>query len=195
MICAQLAKCVEQLSAAVKPDVNQGKKAQDKKSNGSVFQGNPCENSENLKNCVLFCDQRSMPSCSEHGKNYTLNIGTHSFETICFHVDGGVIVSNDCSKCDYAFFLKDADNREILIELKGSNVGHALKQLRSTLEMAEFKECSKNRKVYGRISCTQSVPRIYQNEEVITKKLFLQHKGNLKIGKAEFVENYDDLDN
>jgi hypothetical protein len=111
------------------------------------------------------------------------------------HIDSGVVDTEDCNKCDYAFFLKDTKKHVILVELKGKNVGHALEQINATLQLEPLRDVFVNKIVYGRISCTSAaVPRIYSNMELNLRRKLLRLGGNLKIQNTPFIEMYDQLD-
>lgn len=192
MICQQLAECIDELEKdTVSTPQQKGNRRETKK---TLYKSFPCSDSSRVIKCVEYLDKRQKPGCYENGKSYVLDIGTHEFDCLCLHIDGGVIDTTDCRKCDFAFFLKDSDQRVILIELKGSAVGDALDQLKSTLHLDMLQNVLKSKKVYGRIASTSTVPNIYTRDQLALQKEFMRHNGNLKIGKAIFTEKYSRLD-
>lgn len=205
MICRQFQTCLETTyimeQSALAPKNNKKKKSKRPKTKKAYSLSEPtCGNRDNQKKCIMFFDRRSQPSCTEKGKTYTLDNSSKNFQVVCFHIDGGVIDSDKCNKCDYAFFLKDkasgGNGRAIFIELKGSHIRDALAQLDDTLSLETFKDISKiYKKIYGRIVVTSSVPRIRNDNQFMDlKKRFIQLGGNLKVSEINFVEQYDDLD-
>lgn len=119
------------------------------------------------------------------------------------HIDGGAITNPEActvDKCDYALWVKDGLQRDrkkdtaILIELKGKDVRHAVRQVMETLHQPEFsaawRECAR---VYGRIVCT-SVPRIRSNDEIMeAKEEFMMRGGNLVIKEESYIDVYKEL--
>ena len=165
------------------------------------FSGCPCGDLSRVKRCIEYADTRSYASCSENNKTYTLDKKGYDFQTICMHVDGGVVDKTDHrERCDYALFLNEcsnkSDNRAIFVELKGVKTKKALEQLLSTVHDDLFKDVPKTyKKVYCRIVNSSSVPRIRSTPEYTRlQKWCLEHDGNLKIGERFFVEKYAELD-
>ena len=204
MICNQFQTCLETTCVIEHPATTQktNKKKKSKRLNKTkrVFSEPACGSQDNQKKCIAFFDRRSQPSCTEKGKTYTLDASGENLQVLCFHIDGGVVDSNDCNKCDYAFFLKDkasgGNGRAIFIELKGKHIRDAMKQLNDTLSLDTFKDVAKTyKKIYGRIVITSSVPRIRNDNQFMDlKERFMDLGGNLKISEINFVENYADLD-
>lgn len=203
MNCDQFRACLEKtMSVKTQSDVDENVRKKNKryhrKKNKKSKASNmiPCRNQNCGKNCILFSDKRSMVSCTEKGKTYTLNQNNLNFQVSCFHIDGGVIDSLKCNKCDFAFFIKDEFNRAIFIELKGGDIRHALEQLNETLSLDTFRDITDTcKKIYGRVVVTSCVPNIQADSSVLNlKKKFAQLKGNLKIRELKFVESYNDLD-
>lgn len=205
MICNQFQKCLTTLRLSDEHSVTAQKN--DKKKNAKqlnkikpIISKPSCGSPSNQKKCIAFFDYRSQPSCTEKGKTYTLNASGRNLETLCFHIDGGVVDSSDCNKCDYAFFLKDKDSkkidRAIFIELKGKHIRDAIKQLNDTLSLEAIKGITRTyRNIYGRIVIASSVPRIRNDTQFMDlKEKFLNLGGNLKVRELNFVEEYNDLD-
>ena len=84
---------------------------------------------------------RSFPECEEYkfdkrivlqeNKSKITFINPNQDTILVIRVDGCVIRDNETLRCDYALVL--ANKIEIYIELKGSNVLHAVKQIESTI--------------------------------------------------------------
>jgi hypothetical protein len=54
-------------------------------------------------------------------------------QVLIIRVDGCVIKDNEILRCDYA--IVPCDEIEIYVELKGSNISHAVKQIESTIKL------------------------------------------------------------
>ena len=196
MICQQLDQCVNTVQkTSLSIHSQNGKKKGRNKRTEKTSYITPCSGKQKKQKCIVFSDNRSQPSCEENGKRYSLILGNHSFDCVCVHIDKGVVDTADCCKCDYAFFLKDAEKHAIFVELKGKNVGHALEQLIATLQLEPLSGSLKGRKVYGRVSCASAVvPRIYSEEELLLQRKLIRLGGNLKICRTPFIEEYNCLD-
>ena len=119
---------------------------------------------------------RKVVSTSENGKKYLLLFAVPK-RCAVYQVDGNIVTTGD--RCD-KFILVEEDalvNRwnEIFVELKGRDVGHAIKQLRSSLQAKVFMHPTIGKR-YARI-VAQCIPR---------------NSGNSIIERArdEFRKNY-----
>lgn len=126
-------------------------------------------------------------------------------EMLLLHIDKGVISDPEASrvnKCDFALLIRDSgsgrDSRgtAILVELKGVDVRHAYRQLLATLSQTELQPLwDGQRRIYGRIICKSTPPRIRNTEECMeAKAAFLRRHGNVKIWEEDRTEKYDELD-
>jgi hypothetical protein len=75
--------------------------------------------------------------CEENRRKFTLNYPRNWTKTEKIKIDDGLIKVENIKKCDYVVIV--IDNKDIklhiyYIELKGKDVEHAIKQLKSTLE-------------------------------------------------------------
>lgn len=172
MICNRLALCVEEQFS--------GKKAQ------------KCMN-HNFSTCIESSDRRSKVKCEERRKKYILE-NTRKRHVVAYKMDGGIIVLDKTvpegiCKCDYLYAIEDLENTVVLIELKGVDVAHAIKQIRGTL--TQFKDVFRNfQHVYGRIVVTSSVPDLKASPDYVNlAQMFRQNfGGNIKIVEKEFSE-------
>lgn len=87
----------------------------------------------------LPLEGRDKFACKEQGCSYRLK-GIAEYDSICYAVDG-VIVTDNTPRCDKLLLIKlDRDKWvRIFIELKGSNIAHALEQILCTLRNPIFK--------------------------------------------------------
>lgn len=213
MICDKVKECVEK-TCHVQPPVKSKKqikktKAHDK-GKENVYQyplGNsPCGSAECQKQCIVSLDNRSQVRCEENGKIYILDQSKKypRFEVMDYHIDKGIVSEPEASsinKCDHLILIKDFDRfskqegTAILVELKGRDTRHALKQLYDTLNLQELQPVWKNqRRIFGRVICRSTPPRIRNTEEYLdVKEAFFEHHGNFKIREEKMEEEYDEL--
>lgn len=86
---------------------------------------------------------RSLPECEEYksdakivlqeNKSKITFLNPHQNEVLTIRVDGCVIKDDKTLRCDYA--LIPCDEIEIYVELKGSDVLRAVKQIESTINL------------------------------------------------------------
>ena len=121
--------------------------------------------------------ERSNISTQEKGKRYKAAVKPKR-QTVVFQVDG-CIVKDGC-KCDKLILSKDVTDESKwyahFIELKGHDVTHALKQLKTTLNYRIFKDPSITKR-FARV-VGSSYPSSAGNPEF--EKLRISFKKNLK---------------
>lgn len=213
MICNRMKECVE-CTHHMMPQGEKGRKKRNsaaKKRDKEIdcykqpLCQSPCQDKMKQEECIEFLDRRPRPSCKEKGKTYSLDQSQEypKHEVMMLHIDGGAITNPEAGtvdKCDYALWVKDGIQKErkrgtaILIELKGKDIRHAVRQVMETLHRPEFSaawgECAR---MYGRIVCT-SVPRIRSNDEIMeAKEEFLMRGGNLLIKEESYTDIYKEL--
>ena len=126
-------------------------------------------------------------ACSEKKCRYSLDNPTN-IPVIVFHVDGGLVSSDDaCLRCDYIYDIKTPNKSIVIfIELKGMDYSKALKQIESTAKL--FINAFGDSKRYARIICTR-VPSIRNNPQDIKLRKSLEKLGiTLKSGTMNIVE-------
>jgi hypothetical protein len=211
MICTELKECMEKTQHVFPKEKKTGKKGKRaagvKKKEADLYQQPlcqpPCKSSERQKGCIEFLDCRPKVTCQEKGKSYTLDQGQENprHEVMLLHIDGGVITNPEAStmnKCDYAILVREGASQTdkkmtaFLIELKGKQVDHALKQLKATLYQAELAPLwESSARVFGRIVCKASVPRIQRTDAYLAMdEEFRKRGGNLKMQEVVFEEEY-----
>lgn len=125
------------------------------------------------KLCRKYCPELAfMPrvtlSLSERGQRYVLRLA-RAVETGAFTVDGMII--KDGAKCD-KLVLAEVDKDqwvETFVELKGSNVGHAIEQLEETIRNPLFEHTSVCRKRACIVA--RRIPRNTGNSELERAKI------------------------
>lgn len=97
---------------------------------------------------------RKILTTAEQGRKYTLEISEEK-TTALFDIDGYIITQG--AKCDKLVLInenkvngKEEAWNEIFVELKGTDVTHAIEQIRATLKKAVFKHPA-NKVVKARI--------------------------------------------
>ena len=163
------------------------------------IQKQPMESCANSNvECIEVSDNRLYVKCEEKGKKYILENTAKNHE-ISYKIDGGVIfqdktVPQGICKCDNMFVINGQECDAVLIELKGVDIVHSLKQIDGTL--IQFKGFfSRFKHVYGRVVVSSSVPNIRANPDYVKleKKIRTVYKGNLKISKVQFNEKDTEL--
>ncbi len=86
---------------------------------------------------------KSLPECEEHRsdtkivlkekKSKITFLNPNKDKIVKIKVDGCVISDNETLRCDYALIPSDAV--EIYVELKGSDIAQAVKQIESTIKL------------------------------------------------------------
>jgi len=122
------------------------------------------------------CIERSNVA-KENNKQFRIESSSNS--VICrLKIDGCIINDNTIVKCDYVFKICDID-KLIFVELKGTDVNHAIQQIVTTLD--NLKHLIKTSSIEAYI-ISSSVPRAAeQNFRNLKDKIF-KNKG-LKITK------------
>lgn len=120
---------------------------------------------------IVSHDCRKVVSLQEprESRKYELS-NPNGKELVVYKIDGGIINNNEEWKCDYGILSEE--NELFLIELKGANLSHAIKQINSTISLL-----LKQRKhiavkgIYVRIILSKvPVPQLIETQE---KKLRL----------------------
>ncbi|MCM1440620.1 MAG: hypothetical protein NC131_15695 [Roseburia sp.] len=108
-------------------------------------------------------------------------------------MDGGVVYDEaDVKKCDFLYVIYDFDcPTAIFVELKGNDIYHAVKQLKSSIDIYGAKL---ERRICARI-ISSSVPRLYNDPifKNFKKELMKQYKGTLEIFEKSKDEKYSDI--
>ena len=81
---------------------------------------------------------REQISLSEKGTTYVLKMNP-KMDSCSFRVDGYIINSPSIEKCDYVVLVShDTKWAEIVVELKGGKIEHAIEQLYTTISTPPF---------------------------------------------------------
>ena len=129
-------------------------------------------------------------------------INKNKKEYVVYEVDGGLIPSNNKSKCDFLLIVQENINRHTgyFIELKGKDCCHALEQLISSIDflgqtILRYYKTNQIEYIYNcRVSTTASVSHNNPNKKylLLNKKInnkLKPYKGRLDIKNTPYIEN------
>lgn len=117
--------------------------------------------------------------CSEKRSRYALSLDP-KMEGWRFQVDGYIIKEGD--KCDALILVKDGDDfAEVFVELKGSDVGHAITQLEETLKNGLFRD-SDSLMRWARIAIYS-----YPNSQLLNREVDKKTREFLKKYRCELL--------
>jgi len=145
---------------------------------------------------IDFHDWRSNATAEEEGRKYNL-INDLRQEVIRYHIDEGIIKSNDDLKCDYGFYTKG--KILILVELKGGHFNHAVLQILNTIKLLGLDGHNLTKKLYARIvvSSARNVPgdsSKYMHKDLMKLEGILRkNNGQLKTGEKKYEEKLSTL--
>jgi hypothetical protein len=96
-------------------------------------------------------------------------------------MDGGIIDDNTLMRCDYCLLTDNAGIIAVLIELKGTDVPHAIAQILESMNCFNsfFNDC---KRVHARVVGTSAVPKIMATPNAVRlKKKLLARNGTFEI--------------
>lgn len=130
------------------------------------------------ENYILYHDCRTEISLCELGKDRTYKFHNKSEkEIVVYKIDDGLITDKKVLKCDNGIYTED--DCLFLIELKGTDLNHALDQINSTINILLKRPNKKVKKLNVRIVLSKvNVPRIYASKENKLKQLLHKSYGN-----------------
>ena len=144
------------------------------------------------KECCEFCDTRKNIVFKDRGNKQEYRIINSDSVSICkIKVDNCLISSSN--RCDY-LAIKCAANQVVeslyFIELKGSDLKHALVQIEETIKHSQLKTLlSTKPKIYARIVLNkQRTPDIKSSEKIRFEKMIKRLGGNLKTQGKKMTE-------
>lgn len=113
--------------------------------------------------CVSYSDSRTEASCCENGKRYSLVCVDRQWTVTKFRIDGGIVKENEgisSKKCDYMLIvIRNNACIAFLVELKGTDIYHALEQIGETIRLMN-NHLRRFNNVNARIVCKRGIPRI-----------------------------------
>lgn len=142
--------------------------------------GNQCVHEKKYKVCdskIVVCENKRK-YLGENDSNKELSV---------YRVDGGILKEEANKKaCDYLICMYDT-NSLTLIELKGSDLDHAIKQIIDTVKrLKASKQIDSVQCIHSRIICKTSGRRLSKAPRTIQKEhdqlIIKQCKGTIKIG-------------
>ena len=98
MSCKSFLDCLNYLKQKREKASHKCKQKGSRADSAGGFPGCPCGDLSRSKRCIDYADTRSKASCSENNKTYTLDKTGDDFQTICMHVDGGIVNSSSAPR-------------------------------------------------------------------------------------------------
>lgn len=122
-------------------------------------------------------DSRKITTLREHKERRTYRLMNETQkEVIVYKIDGGLINKETVLKCDYGIYTED--DCLFLVELKGTDLNHALDQIDSTIDALLKQPKIKVKKMNVRVVLSKSnAPRIYATKEKKLKQLLKKEYG------------------
>lgn len=138
--------------------------------------------------CLKSCDTRNIIVVEENKKQYRLQ---NKGDVIAvYQVDGQMVDASDVVKCDN-LIVDVISLLAILVELKGTDLRHALEQIEGTY--ARFSPVLGRYRVFGRIitSPRTNVPNLKTDPQYMRiQKAFMRHGGNLRTAIMKMEESF-----
>lgn len=126
---------------------------------------------------ILRHDCSKEASLREPGENRTYKLHNKSGkEFVVYRIDGGLINDENVLKCDNGIYTEN--DWLFLIELKGTDLNHALDQINNTIDILLKRPNEKVKKLNARIVLSKvSIPRISASKENKLKQLLHKSYG------------------
>lgn len=140
--------------------------------------------------CLKYSDCRNFAKCEENSVAYTIDNKKEKFNISLLRIDEGIIKGNDSYKCDYLFTLSKNDYKcIILVELKGTDIIHAMEQISDTMNYLNLNSFCCN-KVFARIIHNGGVPNLYQSTPQYIKlyKRIKKLNGDIQLKRLSYTE-------
>ena len=137
------------------------------------------------KSYIEVDDRRSVIVLKEKGerRKYQANNNSHE-QVIVYRIDGGVIRKDSELKCDYALLTES--NTLYLVELKGADYDHAVRQILNTIKLLKPDVKTLNARV---VLSKVKTPNILSTDEKQLTRILRQRKGTLQRAVNILVEN------
>ena len=145
--------------------------------------------------CLEYRDVRKMAKCEENGMIYTIDNRKLNCHISLFRIDDAMITGADISKCDYLFtFEKNSINYAIFVELKGTDITHAMEQIFSAVQHLKICE-NQTIRIYARIIHNGGVPNLFQTTPQYSKlyKVIQKTNGNIQLRRLSLVEKIESI--
>lgn len=160
----------------------------------TVLNGCTVTDCADIRSCIKSSDARPIVSCEENNRKYQLN-NTSSNRVVHYQMDGGIVNDPLILKCDRLLVIRSDGYVGVLVELKGNDVQHGIRQIAETLNQFPqfFNTC---KRVHARIVATRGTPNYMASptrkrlkEDLLTK----YGRGTLEIKTRQYTENDTDL--
>ena len=131
----------------------------------------------------------NIATATEKGKTYRM-INDFKYSVTKVRIDGGVFTQTLC--CDFLFLTRTVTNNKFknesayLIELKGTNVKHAIDQIESTIKKLKF--TNKEFILKARIVAAKGIPLPLRPANCLTLDERLRKQGGDLLCKTNLLE-------
>ena len=142
-----------------------------------------------LRNYKSRCSERQKSIVSEEKRSKHTANNKHNQKVRQYQIDGYVITSKGVDKCDF-LVLNDEKKTAYFIELKGSKMQKAIKQLKNTAEMLKANLCGYT--FYYRVVFSGSATHSVNGSMFLAWKNACGKKNGIFVvqgGRDNFVEN------
>ena len=138
---------------------------------------------QRLEACLQFRDTRPIASVEEKGKCFQLNNKDEKAHISCIKIDGCVFKNEDIPRCDYLIEAVSVNkrNKVFYIELKGTDLIRAIKQIKTTLVLT--KHIFTNSIYEARIVMGGSVPNVLDRKEYLDLLEIVKKSGGTLVKK------------
>ncbi len=139
-----------------------------------------------MKKILPECEERSSDTkiVLKENKSKITFLNPNQDEILIIKVDGCVISDNETLRCDYALIPSDAV--EIYVELKGSDIAQAVKQIESTINLL-----SENPQKIKKLCFVVSTRVPQQTTSIQQLKIQFKKKFNASFQIKNIQDNYD----
>lgn len=136
---------------------------------------------------IISDDNRQTVTVQENGRKYILHNSQQKHLTV-YKIDGGLIKDKNETKCDFGIYVED--NWLFLVELKGGDYEHALRQIENTIRLLVVQPNIAVGKLNARVVLSKArVPDTLTTKEKKLKKLLNKYHGTLDKKSQAMTEN------
>lgn len=129
---------------------------------------------------IEFKDNRKIVALKDKkgGKVCYRGENSQGNELIAYKIEDGILKNVPGTKCDFGLYTVSSDTIRF-IELKGSDLNHAIKQIRNSIRNVLDKHAIKVEKVHGRVVLSKArTPDLNSSYEKELKKMLKERNGN-----------------
>lgn len=142
---------------------------------------------------IAFKDNRKVVALSDKKGGTVCYRGenTQKNELIAYKIEDGILKNEQGVKCDFGLYTVYSDTIRF-IELKGSDLNHAIKQIKNSIRNVLDKHSIKVNKVHARIVLSKvRTPDLNSSYEKDLKRILRERNGNFRKATSELREIID----